>query len=470
MNLKKTLVVRYGQLFLCTVILATVAGCTGQQEKQPVTRQFGPDIASGTTLVATIPDEVKPPPPIPGHEAAPANQSTAPAFQIIFSESGKGVAYVAGKGEEFYVVHNNNRGKLYPAVATVVLSPDGRHAAYGAVPDSKEGKWCMVVDGKEEGRYDTVLTPLFSPDGQHRVYQAKIGAKWYMVVDGKLNGGTVASYTTPEFSADSTSIVYVEAAASNSQMKLIVSNMAFGRESVKMSIGDLLFVTNRWRSRIAAAQVVDGKFRIILFNFTAPDVVHEGPLYNVIERLTLSSDGLSVCYCALQGRKRLMVLDDKEEVLPEGHLPELPVIRPDHKGVGAILLAKNRYFLHQAFLGTQQEKKDYDEAANLSYGAEGNYAYAARNGKDWFVVVNGSQGPTFDRVVDPLFSPDGKHVAYRARKDGKRFVVVADLSGKTVRVHPPYEQVLETRFTADGKHVAYGVKDGQKLIWKVEPL
>lgn len=48
--------------------------------------------------------------------------------------------------------------------------------------------------------------------------------------------------------------------------------------------------------------------------------------------------------------------------------------------------------------------------------------------------------------------------------------MVADASGKTIRQHPAYEQVLQPVFTADGKSVAYGVKDGQKLIWMVEKL
>jgi len=86
------------------------------------------------------------------------------------------------------------------------------------------------------------------------------------------------------------------------------------------------------------------------------------------------------------------------------------------------------------------------------------------------VVANGKEGPALDRVVSPVFSPDGKFLLYRARKDGKRFVVVADANGKTLRQYPAYEQVFQPVFTADGKSVAYGVKDGNKLIWKVEKL
>lgn len=45
-----------------------------------------------------------------------------------------------------------------------------------------------------------------------------------------------------------------------------------------------------------------------------------------------------------------------------------------------------------------------------------------------------------------------------------------DSDGKVLREHPPYDMVYATTFTDDGSSVAYGVKDGDKLIWKVEKL
>ncbi len=453
---------------LCLLLCLSVASCTRGEENPTAARQAGGDSGATTAILATIASDDKPPQAVPGHAEAPGAESQPASYQVMFSESGRGVAYLVEKGGKVSVVHSRIRGKEYAAVGTVVLSSDGLHIAYAALVD---GKWRMVVDGKEGRGFDTLLTPLFSPDGRHVAYQAKEGDKWYLVVDDRPNAGTTASYTTPEFSADSSSIAYVEAADSTSKMRLIVSDLTFGKQVVRPSIGDLLFTTNRDKTRIAAEQIVNGKHRIIDFSFARPDVVHEGPLYDVIERLTIGDDGASVAYCALKGGKRLLVLNDKEEPLPKGLLPELPVIRPDKKGVGLLLGFEGKISLHQAFYRSAEKGTKYDEAASLTYSKDGRfYAYAARNGQNWFVVANAKEGPAFDKVVTPLFSPDGKFLVYRARKEGKRFVVVADTNGTTIRQHPAYEQVFDVHFTADGSSVAYGVKDGNQLVWKVEKL
>lgn len=451
------------------VIVLVLSGCSRQQEK-PVT--VSPpavsEVATGTTVLATIADDEKPPRTIPGHAESPASRNEPASFQVIFSESGRGVAYTAEKNDKFNVVHNSTRGKEYSAVGAVVLSPDGRRIAYGALAD---GKWRMVVDGHEGRPYDVLLTPIFSPDGQHVAYQAKEGTTWYIVVDKTPNTGTKASYTTPEFNADSTLIAYVESADSSSGMRLIVSDLTFHQQSVKRSIGDLLFTTNRDKTRIAAAQVVENKLRIIDFSFAGPDAVHEGPLYDVIEKLTFSDDGASVAYCALKGRTRLLVLNNREELLPNGLLPQLPVVSPDNKKVGMLLTSQNRFFLHQSFLNSAENGKKYNEAADLAYSRDGRFsAFAARRGEHWFIVVNGKEGPSFDRVVSPVFSRDGQRLVYRARKDGKRFLVVADTAGRTIKQHASYEQVFQPAFSADGKSIVYGVKDGNKLIRKVDDV
>ena len=171
-----------------------------------------------------------------------------------------------------------------------------------------------------------------------------------------------------------------------------------------------------------------------------------------------------------------VVLDGREERLPAGDIVGgnhggALVAGPDQGAVGVLMMSSGAVSFRELFVGGGRSEPAHEEAEALVYGREGrSHAYVARRGDRWFVVANGKEGPAFDRVVSPGFSPDGKVLVYRARQDGKRFVVQADANGRTIRQHPAYEQVFPVRFTADGKSVAYGVKDGRQLAWKVEPL
>lgn len=450
------------------ILILAALGCSRAPEKSATEHASGPDVAAVTAVLSNIPNDLKPPPDTAYHSDTPGSHDQAATYQPFFSESGKSVAYLAQKGNKYVVVKNNSQSKEYDAVGPIVISTDGQRIAYPVMVGTK---WQMVIDGKEGNQYDFIAAPIFSPDGRHVLYQAQEGKKWFLVIGTTQNEGTMASYTTPVFSSDSSKIAYIEAAANNSDMKLVVSNLTFTEQSVIKSISDQLFTTDKGKTRIAVTQIINKKIRVVDFTFAKPDVAHEGAFYDVVEKLAVGDDGESVTYCALKDGKRLAVLNGKEESIPKGLLLEMPVIRPDKKGVGALLVAQKQFFFHQSFFNSTEKSALYDEAAHLTYSKDGRfYAYAARKGKNWFVVVNGKEGPAFDKVVVPLFSPDGKFLVYRARKDGKRFAVVADTNGKTIRQHPAYEQVLDLQFTADGKSVAYGVKDGKQLIWKVEKL
>ena len=452
-------------LLVFVLFFSAVPGCSQGRESTTSTQNSSQHAENDVTALATIADGDKPEKFMPGH-SDPEQQGL---YRVVFSRMGNSVAYVANRGGKVQVVQNRSRGREYASVGPIVFSPDGRRIAYPA--QSADGKWRMAVDGREGKVYDALLPPSFSPDSRHIAYQAKDGGKWFIVVDETPNQGTIASYTDPEFSADSSLITYVEAAAANKDMRLFVSDLKFSNLSLIWSIGDLLSRTSRNGTRVAAGQVVGNKQRIIDFYFAEPNDIHEGRRYDLVDKLTLSDDGRSIAYCVLRGQERLMVLDGKEEPLPAGVVPELPVIRPDRKGVGTIFIAADRrFFLHQSFVKRRKMGKMYDEAAGLTYSKQGDYAYAARTGTNWFIVANGTEGQSFERVFEPRFAPDGKHLVYRAKKGGKRFVVVADRSGKTIRLHPAYDQVYDVTFPADGESVAYGVQDGRRLAWKVELL
>jgi Tol biopolymer transport system component len=78
------------------------------------------------------------------------------------------------------------------------------------------------------------------------------------------------------------------------------------------------------------------------------------------------------------------------------------------------------------------------------------------------VVVDGVEGPEYEGVGMPVFSPDSRRVAYRAMHGGKfsvgtsaigrfrQMVVVDGVEG------PAYEEVGEPLFSPDSQHIAYG--------------
>ncbi|MDP2156117.1 MAG: hypothetical protein Q8K68_00210, partial [Nitrospirota bacterium] len=239
---------------------------------------------------------------------------------------------------------------------------------------------------------------------------------------------------------------------------------------VKESCGSH-FVINSGKTSIAAISEIGGKQRVVRLSFDQPASLKEGASFDTVSNIVFGSDDASVAYLGVRGEKRFLVVNDREDPLPDGNMPWSPVIRPDRKGAGLLISSTKGFFLYQAFSQGAAAETIYEEAADLTYSNDGNgYAFAARKGDAWLVVVSGKEGPAFDRVVSPVFSPEGKSLVYRARKDGKRFMVIADANGKVIRQHPAYEQVFQPVFTADGKSVAYGVKDGNKLIWKVEKL
>jgi WD40 repeat protein len=446
---------------ICALIFFSVLGCEKEQQKTQVPPSSGGDeVLAATTPLSTIEAQEKP-------EGNGPSSGSNPSLVVVFNERGRGVAYVAQKEGLLHIVHNGKAGRLVTAVDQLSISPDGKRIAYSAQVD---GKWRMVIDDKVGVLSDEVNDPVFSPDSRHIAYQARIAEKWHMVVDDTMSPGCPSYLGKPLFSADSTKIVYVEKINDKGQLRLIVSDLVFKTQNKKKFTGGQL-IANADKTRIAAVKITGKKQCVIEFSFDRPDAVKEAPKYESVSRLVFGSDGVSLAYVAERGGTRLLVLNGKEERLIDGDLMSPPVVRPDNKGVGALMSVKGGYFLHQAFFHDGTKGNKYDEAAELVYSKDSTmHAYSARKGNNWFIVANGKEGPVFDRVVTPVFSPDSKLLVYRARKDGKRFVVVADASGNVLRQHPSYEQVFQPVFTADGKSVAYGVKDGQKLIWKVEKL
>jgi len=399
------------------------------------------------------------------HAAAPAR----PGPEFTFAELGGGVTWTVERGGTFRVFYNGRPGPAYAEVKEVALSRDGRRHAY---PARVGDRWRMVVDGKQQAAFEDIEWPRFSPDGAHLLYQAKQGPTWRLVVDGIVGGENPMEFPKHDFGGGSTRVVFIDRLDGQGYGRLVSSSLDF-KDQVVVDPRVAGATLSADRTRLAAVVASEGRQRILTVEFDRLDQARRGKAYDEILAPEFARDGVSLAYFATRAGQRLLVVNGQEVPLaPSEDVVGASAVTPGGKGFGALVKTDgSAVTLRQYFVEGGRAEASYDEAEGLSYGQGGQlHWYAARKGERWFVVVNGKEGPAFDRVVSPTLSPDGKHLVYRARALGRRFVVVADTQGKTIREHPACEQVHAVQFTPDGRSVAYAVKDGRRLAWKVEPL
>jgi hypothetical protein len=389
----------------------------------------------------------------------------------VFSEQGRGVAYIAKKGDKEWVVHNGNPENPHAEIAHLTISPDGQRVSYRCALVNKQQ---LVSDGVARQVFDNVREQVYSPDSRHLAYLVQIADRTGLVLDEALVEDS-SIFGDFFFTQDSTKLVYSLRLAGDLRAHLVIFDLKTRTKSFTEYLETPIAV-NRKADRVAVVVQDGDKQRVIDFALASPNEVHKSELFDVVKNISLGADGRSVAFLAEKDKSRYIVLNGKKERIPDG-LSAIgsPQVRPDLKGAGVVLSTSERYnrrsILYHAFQGNDLKKEWYEEIQELVYDrVHSSFAYAAKRGERWFVVVDGKEGPDYDKVVSLMFSPDGRKLVYRARNGTKRFVVVVDVAKREHRLLPAYEMVFPEVFTADGRSIAYGVKDGNQLIWKVERL
>jgi len=461
-------------ILMCVILVGNVIGCKDasrdKKQQQSVTSETG--VVLQSVLLATIADDE-----VPVNSDTNSNHSPDvkpgkdKAYIVVqMHKNGRGFAYIAQVGKKTRVVRNGTADELFDFVETFTLtvSPDGQRVAYGA----RNGeKWYMVIDGQKSGPFAGIGKPSFSSDGRMVSYEAKHGENWKVHLGNIKSPPAVSLFHRPVFNKSGETLWWVENTKNENEFDFVISDFKF-KQLKKFSNTTNSYVTSSDNEIVAAIRKEGGKQHVIEFSISTPDVLKKGQHYDEIRDLTISPDGKNLSYYAARNKKLYVVLNGKEEEIPVAAYPSPPVIRPDLKSVGIVVAGDDWAYVHQAYSGNSQKGLRYKECADIAYSTDSKHiAYVAMKGDKLFIVTNGNEGPHYDRVIAPQFSPDGRFVVYRARQDGKRFVVVADaLTGKVIKEHPRYERVFETVFTEDGSSVAYGVMDGKQLWWKVEKL
>jgi hypothetical protein len=456
---------QYLRLFIFAATIVLSSGCSREaQEPSSPPKRPGGAVPADTTLLATMGGATI------THQGDAHNAVPDTAAKILFSEKGGAVAYSEAKEGGSRVFYKGRAQRAYHEIGDIALSRDGRRFAYTGRMNER---WFAVVDGKDGPGFDAVGMPKFSPDGLHVVYNAIRSDRAHFVVDGRT---LAASEQFPSgwdelFSGDSSRVILIMNSATDAALhRIVISDLVLKNKQTK-DIRAILFVYNRSADRIAGIAEAEGKKRVVSFSIDAPERVKEGALFDDIADHQFAPDGSSLVYLGIRGKDRYLVLNEREDLLPEGFGMNEPVARPDMKAAAILIRDEKGFFVHEAFVRARAKPKHYEEAGSLLYSPDSSrIAHVAKQGGRVFLVVNGREGPAFDMVVSPMYSPDGRYLVYRARQDGKRFVVVADADGRTIKIHRTYEQVFPVVFADDGTSVAYGVKDGPQLLWIVDKL
>lgn len=453
--------------FLLFLILSALSGCTAGT---PVENRASSDPSgildvSRKLAVAT-----------PAFTALMREQSKQITHDsmITFSKNGNSVAYIEPVSSRFRVIHNGKAGNPYYVVGDLSLSNDGKRIAYIAHLSNELRR--VVVDSAEGPVYPEIGTPLFTPDGKHFVYTITKDKKSYLVIDHKVYSGFTVDQDLL-LSPDSRSVAYVTTPQVGEKRRFVISDFALQDKVELESCGEMVVASDD-RSRVAVVCSDNGKRTIKIIDFPKRTVAEtmstpsEGNLYH----LRFGPDNRSFAGGIINDDgRRFLLYKNRLERTPDGdELLSDPLVFSDPERVGVIIGIATNARLYTAFHPSKPKENAYGFTTEFSVSRDGrHHAYVAikAGGEERMrVVVDGNEGPLFDKIVSPVFSPDGRFLVYRARQDGKRFLVVSDLKGSVIRQHRSYDMIFQPVFTEDGKSVAYGAQDGDEIWWKVEKL
>ena len=407
----------------------------------------------------------------------------------VATRAGCHVAKVEGeRGKEVFVRRDGQRGKAYEDIAPPVFSPDGSALAYAV---RGVGGSRFIINEREGPLFEEVIpeTFVFSNDGKRHAYLARKAGRLVAVVDGVLQteagGDMVPRLQPPVFSADGSSVGYLEGSRLRKKMRVVVNgkpgeifdgvdlqSLRFSPDGRRLSYG-----ANDRTTRSSWFCVIDGQQRSpfddvgISYAFS-PDgkrfayrANRAGQRYLVVDgeseipvegignhTITFSPDSRRLAYAVVKpDRRGYLVLDGKAGPVNDGIVAPLPPgLAPNRPSTQApsvlgympllptsviVFSPDSRRLAYAARSGQTFRVYLYGEAEEVEMdflvggmefsGDSKRLAYGGRRGNKIFLVVDGKKGADYDALGDSVFSHDGKHMAFAAKK-GDQWAIVVD--------------------------------------------
>jgi len=355
-----------------------------------------------------------------------------------FNADGSRLAYVAERNHHKILVVNGEESKEYGGINRIRFSPDGKRLAYMASPSSGEGsvdKDILVVDGKEVAQH--ALSYAFSLDGQKLAYiqyewNPPEDPKFDLYVDGRKVNQAPYVYMGSEFvfSADSKRLAYIA-----------------GEK------GKGMFV------------VVDGK---------------EGPRFDRVKDLHLSSDGARIAYVGEKGpeygnnTQGAVVWDEKVQKA----YPNIYRLTMDPKGSKIAYAANKKGQKMWEYFIVVNESETFGNPmmpGAIVFSSDGAHLAVVGNKTDgaFLRYTMFEDGKELGECLDdswPVFSPNGQNVAFKVRSSHwipgtwKEAIQVDSQESAS----KDYDKVWTPVFSPDGKSIGYNALKGNEVWWVVE--
>ena len=185
-------------------------------------------------------------------------------------------------------------------------------------------------------------------------------------------------------------------------------------------------------------------------------------------RLFVSPNGQRLAYILKLGGKESLVFDGRQG--PAWHsIGNVGPFSRDSKRLPYQASTDGRAYNLSLFAGEEDKAapmngkegpRSKDVNHKPSSSDQKRFAYIATDDKGKkFVVLNGQPLKAYEAVWSLVFSPDGKRVAFTARRDGKAMVVC---DGKEGRHYP---EVFYPMFSPDSKSLAYWARSADFKQW-----
>ena len=295
---------------------------------------------------------------------------------ILFSPDSSRLAFFGRRGKMWTaVVDGRDEPGKYGEVRSLVFSKDGAHIAYAA---KKDGKERIVKDGLDGAVFDDVSHPNFSPKGDHLVYAAKRQKAWVIVDNGVVDDRELKDgYRFGGFTPHGETPIFV----------------GYGDHGIRIIIGDY------------EGPFFDAVALPVRFGKTDHDFAYAGAHFK------------NPALKAQRAMGRVVLGKDQGPEYEAAPVESTAMAWLRAAGGGVMFLQPGVHYGFQA---------RWHGISSPEWSPDGeNIAYAARRGdKDYVVVLNGEEGPSFEQVpCGPFFSPQG-NLYYAAFDTGKMVVVV----------------------------------------------